>query len=155
VIRRVLLATDGSPSSQAAAEWTANLARQLGELEVTLIYVHPAVTVGEVGDEGWLAAVEPDSATLRAAAEPVLAAATERLAGTPATVRSRVEVGLPAEVITGVARSGGYDLIVLGRRGLHPLQEVLVGSVSRRVVRLAHCPVVIVRRRSMDATGAS
>ena len=38
-------------------------------------------------------------------------------------------------------------LVVLGARGLRPLQRALLGSVSTAVVRHAHCPVLVVRGR--------
>jgi nucleotide-binding universal stress UspA family protein len=36
------------------------------------------------------------------------------------------------------------DLIVLGRRGLTPVQRWMLGSVSERVLRYASCPVMVV-----------
>jgi nucleotide-binding universal stress UspA family protein len=56
-----------------------------------------------------------------------------------------VVVGDPVDVIIEVARSRGYDHIVMGNRGLSPVQELLLGSVSEKVTREAHCPVTIVR----------
>lgn len=41
----------------------------------------------------------------------------------------------------------GADLLVVGSRGYGPLARVLLGSVSREVVRKAPCPVLMVRRR--------
>ena len=52
--------------------------------------------------------------------------------------------GHPAELIPRVAREGGYDLIVLGRRG-HFVRDRLLGSTADRVAEHAHCPVMIVR----------
>jgi nucleotide-binding universal stress UspA family protein len=38
-----------------------------------------------------------------------------------------------------------YDLIVMGSRGLGPFKELLLGSVSFKVMHLAKCPVMVVR----------
>lgn len=41
----------------------------------------------------------------------------------------------------------GVDLLVVGSRGYGPVSRVLVGSVSREVIRKAPCPVLSVRRQ--------
>ncbi|WP_053226373.1 universal stress protein [Solirubrobacter soli] len=45
-----------------------------------------------------------------------------------------------------VARSNELDLLVMGSRGYGPLHAVLAGGVSGRVLRDAHCPVIVVPR---------
>jgi len=48
--------------------------------------------------------------------------------------------------------SADLDLMVLGSRGYGPVRTLLLGSVSRAVVRDAACPVVVVPRQA-DASG--
>lgn len=55
-----------------------------------------------------------------------------------------VEGGHPAEVIVDTARKVGADLIIVGRRGLSGITRFLIGSVSDRVARYAHCPVLVI-----------
>lgn len=43
------------------------------------------------------------------------------------------------------------DLLICGSRGYGPLRPVMLGSVTRRVVAKAHCPVVVVPRGSKAA----
>lgn len=45
-----------------------------------------------------------------------------------------------------VEQSDSLDLLVLGSRGYGPLRSALLGSVSRRVVDEARCPVLVVPR---------
>ena len=59
-----------------------------------------------------------------------------------------VEVAHPADTIVRVAQERGADLIVMGTHGRTGLQHVLLGSVAEKVVRLAPCPVLTVRRLS-------
>ena len=55
--------------------------------------------------------------------------------------------GDPREEIVRMADAWPADLVVLGARGLRPLQRALLGSVSTAVVHHVHCPVLVVRGR--------
>lgn len=55
-----------------------------------------------------------------------------------------VEGGHPAEAIVDTARKVGADLIIVGRRGLSGVTRFLIGSVSDRIARYAHCPVLVI-----------
>ena len=56
-----------------------------------------------------------------------------------------LKTGSPAEIITEFSNSNGYDLIVIGSRGLGFIKGVVMGSVSFHVVRNATCPIMIVK----------
>ncbi|HEU0273836.1 MAG TPA: universal stress protein [Candidatus Udaeobacter sp.] len=58
-----------------------------------------------------------------------------------------VRAGQPYEQICDLAREIHADLIVIGTRGHTGLSRILLGSTAERVVRLALCPVLAVRRR--------
>jgi nucleotide-binding universal stress UspA family protein len=61
-------------------------------------------------------------------------------------------ISATAEVVVGhtvdalVTLSGDVDLVVCGSRGYGPLRSVLLGGVTHRLTREAHCPVVVVPR---------
>jgi len=55
-----------------------------------------------------------------------------------------LQMGSPAEVIVSIAEEQKADLIVMGARGLGPIKERLLGSVSHRILTLAHCATLIV-----------
>ncbi len=59
-------------------------------------------------------------------------------------VKTEVRVGHPADEICTESESG-YDLIVIGNRGLNPAMRLLLGSVTSRVCRHAPCPVLLMR----------
>lgn len=52
--------------------------------------------------------------------------------------------GNPAETICDRAEKGGYDLVVMGARGLSYIQGLLIGSTTEAVLRSSPCPVLIV-----------
>jgi nucleotide-binding universal stress UspA family protein len=56
----------------------------------------------------------------------------------------------PAHTIAEFARDQGADLIVAGTRGNNPLVRLLVGSVTRRLLELAPCPVLAVPPEDED-----
>ncbi len=55
-----------------------------------------------------------------------------------------LRIGSPAEVIVSTAEEQKADLIVMGARGLGPVKERLLGSVSHRILTLASCATLIV-----------
>jgi nucleotide-binding universal stress UspA family protein len=56
---------------------------------------------------------------------------------------TKVANGDPADEILKEARAGDYDAIVVGTRELGPIVGRLLGSVSRKVVHDAPCPVIV------------
>lgn len=65
------------------------------------------------------------------------------------TVRSRVEIGEPVEVILRVAAEVDPAMIVIGTHGRSGIARVLLGSIAERILRMADRPVVTVPLRSI------
>jgi nucleotide-binding universal stress UspA family protein len=80
---------------------------------------------------------------MRKEGERVLAHMGSFLPSNASAVSKRLETGSPAEVIVNVAGDERVDLIVLGARGLGPIKELVLGSVSHAVLHGATCPVLI------------
>jgi len=59
-------------------------------------------------------------------------------------VKTDMAVEHPGEQIIHRAEVDGIDLIILGRRGRSMISRMMLGSVSERVLRYAHCPVMVV-----------
>jgi nucleotide-binding universal stress UspA family protein len=53
--------------------------------------------------------------------------------------------GEPGPTIVEFANSNDYDCVVLGSRGLNQVQSLVLGSVSHKVVKRVHAPVLIVK----------
>lgn len=133
---RLLVATDGSPSAQAA-------------LATALVFPWPepsrARGVVALGASSWLGG----SASLRAA---VVRALHEQAGAAREALRSRwgeadvVELHEPpATAILSEAKRFSAQAVVLGWRGHGTFKRLLLGSVSREVVASASCPVLVVR----------
>lgn len=57
----------------------------------------------------------------------------------------KVLFGDPAMALTEYANETHGDMIIIGRRGLNALQEMILGSVSQHVVKKADIPVLVVK----------
>ncbi len=64
------------------------------------------------------------------------------------TVLTRV--GDPGTEIAEYAKSINADLIVIPSHGYHGIKRALLGSVAERVIRHAHCPVLVLRRSDAE-----
>ena len=56
---------------------------------------------------------------------------------------SRLEAGAPREVISRIANEEDFTLLVIGRRGMGEIRDVLFGSVSNHVLHHVKCPVLL------------
>lgn len=148
-MKKILIATDGSPSALEAVEFGLELAEE-HDAWPFFIHVAPALDVLPAGGYpfGIGAGVphepnERDEAPLEDAAE--LAAARDIDSVT------KLASGNPVEEIVRYADTIEADLIVVGSRGHGAVSSVLLGSVSRGVLRRAHRPVAVVRGAPVHA----
>jgi nucleotide-binding universal stress UspA family protein len=63
-----------------------------------------------------------------------------------AKIIKQVVVGDPGHEIADYAQECGADLVVIPSHGYGIIKHMLLGSVAERVVRLAHCPVLVLRK---------
>ena len=62
-----------------------------------------------------------------------------------AEVTREIAFGDPGEEIAAYAERIGADLIVMPSHGRRGISRILIGSVAERVLRLSHCPVLVLR----------
>jgi nucleotide-binding universal stress UspA family protein len=141
-LRRIGVAYNGSDGARAALAAAVALARALpAELEIIGVaaseaYMTPAL-IGAAGSTPTLR--EDIQREVRERLDEVVAALPDDIAA-----RSVLLTGDTEGVLTG--HSEQLDLLVTGSRGFGPLHSVLVGGLSGRLVRSAHCPVIVVPR---------
>jgi nucleotide-binding universal stress UspA family protein len=142
----ILIATDGSAGAHAAVTAGLEVARETGARVLFLGVRHPPRSA--FGEPHWQNSVTHELGRLRPALRAAVAEADEL--GIDADYD--LLEGNPAEEIVRVARARDVDLIVLGCRGLGAVASLLLGSVSKRVIRDADRLVLVVKERRAVAT---
>lgn len=134
---RVLVATDGSKHAGVAIA-TARTFPWPSDTRVRAVVA---------SHTRWSGLRRPAIDALAGHFERVAVRARRSLRRTWPNADATVVDALPVEAILGEARRFRAKLIVLGWRGYGPVARLLMGSISRGVVRHALCPVLVVRRR--------
>lgn len=141
-IKCVLVATDGSASALRAEQVAIGIA---AGCRSRLIIV--TVSRGLPDDEiRRLAQTEGDTSKARhALITSILEAAEGRAAAANVTDISLVsDHGDPAETVLSIAGRERVDLVIIGKRGVGAISQLLLGSVSKSVVDKAPCAVAVV-----------
>lgn len=136
--KMVLLPFDFSDESAAAIDEALGMvddSTKLHVLHVLLplhaISVEPGVIV-EVGDDS--SRIEATRNTMK-----------ERLSDKTRDIEFNVRVGDPGTEIVEYAKDIKADVIVMPSHGRTGIKRLLLGSVTERVLRIAECPVLVLR----------
>lgn len=141
---KILLPMDGSAHSDRALQEVLRICQgQEMEYQVTLLHVLPPVT-----PDVYELMRDTDTyldGMLRRQGEEVLAKAASVLEAAGIPYQIEVNMGDPAQEICIASKYENYDLIVMGSRGNGYFKELMLGSVSHKVLQQAECPVLIVK----------
>lgn len=151
---RVLLAVDGSPTSEAAVnEVASRVWPEHTEVRVITAYELPLAPAPET----W--ALPPDyfeklDRAAREHAQAVEHAVVLKLAASlnpSVKVTGNILPGSPRSIILEEADRWMADLVVVGSHGYGAWHRFLLGSVSQAIVSHARCSVEVVRIRNHEA----
>jgi nucleotide-binding universal stress UspA family protein len=135
--RKLLVGYDGSPQSEKAVDVAFLLAEYLDATVLIFAVARPPEPPTSVE----LEAVVDDA---KEHFEEGFKKIVERARAHNLEIKTDMAVGHPAEQIIHRAELENIDLIVLGRRGKSLFKKMIMGSISERVLRYAHCPVMVV-----------
>jgi nucleotide-binding universal stress UspA family protein len=145
---KVLLATDGSASSESAASF---LSRMAWSPDDAITVFHAVYAIPFHYDEKFywttLQSIKKECAPR------VIDSAVEILKPVRAGISVEIEEGTlhpctPEQCIIKAAEASGTDLIVMGASGRKGIASVFIGSVSRAVVNNATKPVLVVKQQA-------
>ena len=140
MFNKILVAIDGSKEGDKALDYAIELARGFKSmLGIVYIVVLPTLPYTE------FPLATPSQEELRKVGEEILSKGKNKAMSAEINAEVILLQGDAADEIIRVAESRGYELIVVGSRGLSKIAQFFLGSVSSRVVRHSKRPVLVVR----------
>ena len=144
MFNKILVAVDGSAHAINALRCAAELASNAPDATITLLAVDGCRPL-----KGPLAELaNAEDLSREEIFERILESSIIK-SGIPdaLNLEQKIRIGHPADEILAEAEKSGVDVIVVGRRGIGSFSELLLGSISRKVLHLAKVPVMVVHAR--------
>ena len=148
---KILVCTDGSKQSKKVVEEASKIAGGCNADEVAILYVYdhkpefpyPGEGVYLKGEdiERWKKFEEEQKEDKK----KILFEALQVFEGKNIKASTIFKEGHASETIVNVASEGGFDMIVIGSRGLGGLKKLFLGSVSNAVVQHAKASVLTIK----------
>jgi len=144
MFEKILYPTDFSDVSKKALDYLAQL-KDAGTKEIVVLHVihereidaiarygagSADTIVGKIEKEAW-----EEGKTIE-----------KKLKQSGFNVKVRIETGIPLREILRVEKQEGVSAIVIGSHGKTNLEEMLLGSVSEKVIRRSKSPVLVIKR---------
>ncbi|AYC30395.1 universal stress protein [Paenisporosarcina cavernae] len=137
--KKILVAVDGSDHSKRAATHAVYLAEHTEGSHVTLLYVLDYdKTLAPHLQQMTSDDLHEDR---KSKIEPIRSLFIDK--GVQCDIR--LLHGEAGPVIVEHANKESYDVVVIGSRGLNTLQEMVLGSVSHKVAKRVHAPVLLIK----------
>ena len=145
---KILVPVDGSKGAAAAIELARDLL--IGGVGKTVSLIHIGSIAKEVADYSIINTKQVDEELIKIKlmhhGHQILSEGKAIFKQASLPIDTMVELGDdPGERIVKIAQEQNFDLIVMGNRGLSVVKEIILGSVSSKVLHHAKCPVIIYR----------
>src|SRR5690625_3021389 len=139
MFHNILLAVDVSDHSIRATQQAVNIATLAKHyyIRVVLVDVHSNARNEVLHSKG--------KEDLEHSRREKLSPIAELIKAESLSYNIKILHGEPGPTIVDYANKGKYDMLVIGSRGLNIFQEMVLGSVSHKVVKRANCPVLVVK----------
>lgn len=139
-MKRILMAHDGSRSSEKALKKAFEIAEKFGS-SVTVISVVPDLYLAELMEMDRVRIFE----TLNEEAKKLMKKIEIKKTKGTRSLKTVIKQGNAAEEILETAKKIKADVIITGSHGRYGAQKFLLGSVSSKIVDHAGCDVLVVK----------
>lgn len=141
MLKKILVAFDGSEESTKAFEFALKLLDEFKSKDKELVILSVAQPPEQADIVEVKAVIDSATEYYKREFEKILKLSEVH----NVQVKTDIAVGHPADQIVRYATENSFDMIIMGQRGMSKIERWLLGSISRRVVTYAQCPVVIVK----------
>lgn len=148
MLKKILIATDGSETSMLAADIAFAISKRAGA-RVFAVYVIDVHRLAQLPGYATMPGIKDRLMELMIKeGNEALEEIGDKACDAGVAYESCTRQGDPGEELLKLCLNGGFDLIVLGCIGRSGLQKLLLGSVAERVLRHASIPVLVVPARA-------
>ncbi len=143
-IETIVAATDFSPLSDVAIQTALDMGARVGAKRVHIIHI---LDMSVLHAPYPFAYTATDMAQIEESRRKVALEKLGEIQSEHLQITREVKRGIPSRDLASVASTIGADLIVIASHGYGVLRRTLLGSVANALIRVAHCPVLVVGER--------
>ena len=141
MFKNILVAVDGSDNSYRALDAALLFSEKLSS-NITAVHVMEQVPITHIGSEKllseFLEAYKKEN-------QDILSKCSEIATQKGLTIKTLLLQGNPASVILDYSKQEKFDLLIMGSRGMGKFKELILGSVSSKIVHHSPCAVLLIR----------
>lgn len=142
MLSKILVPVDGSDNSFRALEHAIFLSIKIQEAQITVLnIIEDPPTVYIYSPK----IMEKLRADYKSESVKILERCKELASKNGINIHTVLLEGDPASRIIGYSKMEGFDIIIMGSRGMGKFKEMIVGSISNKVIHHAKCSVMLVR----------
>ena len=136
----ILVPVDGSDNSYRALDSALLLSEKLGS-NITVVHVMEQVPITHIESEKLLSELLE---AYKKENQDILSKCSEIATQKGLTIKTLLQ-GNPASVILDYSKKEKFELVILGSRGMGKFKELILGSVSSKIVHHSPCAVLLIR----------
>ena len=137
----VLVPVDGSNNSYRALDAALLLSEKLSS-NITVVNVMEQVPITHIESEKLLSELLE---AYRKENEEILSKSSKIATEKGLSIKTLLLQGNPASVILDYCKKENFDLVIMGSRGMGKFKQLILGSVSSKIVHHCQCAVLLIR----------
>ena len=138
---KILVPVDGSDNSYKALEAALVLSEKLGS-NISVVNVMEQVPITHIESEKLLNELLE---AYKKENQEILSKCSDIAHQKGITIKTVLLQGNPAPVILDYSKKENFDLVIMGSRGMGKFKELILGSVSSKIVHHSSCAIMIIR----------
>ena len=138
---KILVPVDGSDNSYKALEAALVLSEKLGS-NISVVNVMEQVPITHIESEKLLSELLE---AYKKENQEILSKCSDIARQKGIAIKTVLLQGNPAPVILDYSKKENFDLVIMGSRGMGKFKELILGSVSSKIVHHSPCAIMIIR----------
>ncbi len=138
---KILVPVDGSENSYRALDAALFLSEKLGS-NITVLHVMEQVPITHIESQKLLSELLEN---YKKENQDILSKCLEIAKQKGITINTILLQGNPASIILDFSKKEKYDIVIMGSRGLGKFKELILGSVSSKIVHHSPCGILLIR----------